>query len=441
MATHKQEIYSIFAPRPLHDGQQDLFTNLDDVRGHSNIVKLMAEKIRLADGPTHQILTGHNGSGKSTELWQLSQALQETRDGSARFFVVRVQADDELDRNDIDFPDVLIAIMRQVAQQLQEREQITLKPGYFRDRFEKLQLLALAEVSFDKLEFPAYLAKFSATIKNSPDARQEIRKALEPDTNNLLVAANDIIGKAILELGKKGYKNLVVIVDDLDKMITRPLESAGCSTTEHLFVNRSAQLKAFQCHMVYTLPISLAYSTQESKLRQIYGGSLPVVPMTKIATPPPASKTYAPGIKKFRELIKKRLDKVGVDEGFLFQTDRVRDELIKLSGGQPTELMTLIRSAIVTEEELPIKPPSVKRCRTEAMRSYRRLLRADHWPLIEEARRTGQVVRTIENETAFRELLDCRALLLYVNDEEWYGVNPAIDDLQAPLPRPSGEGT
>ncbi len=441
MATRTQEVYSIFDPRPLHDDQQDLFTNLDDVRGHSNIVKVMGQKIRLADQPTCQILTGHRGSGKSTELWQLSQALQVTRDDSTRFFVVRVQADDELDRNDIDFPDVLIAIMRQVSEQLVDREQIKLKPGYFRDRFEKLKLLALAEVSFDKLEFPAYLAKFSATIKNSPDARQEVRKALEPDTNNLLVAANDIIGQAKLELIKKGYKSLVVIVDDLDKMITRPLESAGCSTTEHLFVNRSAQLTAFHCHMIYTLPIALAYSTQESTLRQLYGGALPVVPMTKITTPPPVSRTYVPGMKKFRELIKKRLDKVGVEEDFLFQSDRVRDDLIKLSGGQPTELMTLIRGAIVTEEELPIKPPSVKRRRTEAMRSYRRLLRADHWPLIEEARRTGRVVRTKENEAAFRELLDSRALLLYVNDEEWYGINPAIDDLEAPLPRPSEEGT
>jgi hypothetical protein len=56
-------------------------------------------------------------------------------------------------------------------------------------------------------------------------------------------------------------------------------------------------------------------------------------------------------------------------------------------------------------------------------------LRKDHWPLIEEVRRTGDVVRTLDNETAFRELLDSRAILLYENGEEWYGVNPAIDEL------------
>ena len=61
---------------------------------------------------------------------------------------------------------------------------------------------------------------------------------------------------------------------------------------------------------------------------------------------------------------------------------------------------------IIVTDGLPIRSAGVKRCRTEAMRSYRRQLRSDHWPLIDEVRRTGEVVRTNENETAFRELLD-----------------------------------
>ena len=80
MPTKTQEIYAIFDPVPLRDDQQDLFTNLDDVRGHSSFVELMARKIRfVTNPPTCQILAGHKGSGKSTELWQLSRALQESR--------------------------------------------------------------------------------------------------------------------------------------------------------------------------------------------------------------------------------------------------------------------------------------------------------------------------------------------------------------------------
>ena len=97
--------------------------------------------------------------------------------------------------------------------------------------------------------------------------------------------------------------------------------------------------------------------------------------------------------------------------------------------------MTLIREALITAG-LPIGPAGVQRSRTEAMRSYRRQLRADHWPLLEEVRRTGQVVPTRDNEIAFRELLDSRAILLYQNADEWYGLNPAVADLPSPVPSP-----
>ena len=437
MSATLKTIYAAFDPAPLKKGQEDLYVDLNDVRGHSSIVVRMKKKILLADKPSCQVLTGHRGSGKSTELWKLRQALENPDTNAAdRFFVVQVQADDELDRNDIDFPEVLIAIVRQIAQQLRERAQIHLKPGYFRDRWQRLKELALSEVFFDELELEAGMAKLSATIRSSPEARQKVRAALEPDTDNWLKAANDIIGEAMLALNKLKFRGLVVIVDDLDKMITRPHKEAGCSTTEYLFVHRSAQLTEFKCHLVYTLPIELAYSHHESTIKRLYGGHLPVVPMTKIRTQPPKPKKHAEGVKKFREMISVRLAKAGAGETEVFKTNAVRDDLIELTGGQPTELMTLIREAIVSEG-LPISQKGVKRSRIEAMRSYRRQLRKDHWPLIEEARRTGQIVRTVENESAFRELLDSRALLLYMNDDEWYGVNPAIDGLTPPVSPPA----
>jgi len=421
-------IYSVFSPTPLRPDQNELYIDLEDVRGHTSIVHRMAKTIRLADAPTCQVLTGHRGSGKTTELSRLCKELKESTGGDARFFVVPIQADDELDRNDIDFPELLIAIIRQVAGKLRTEANTELKPSFFRELLQDVMNALYANVSFDKLEFDILVGKVSATIKDSPQVRERVRKALEPETNNWLNAANEVIGQAVQQIEKIGYDGLVVVVDDLDKMITRPLDRAGCLTTEYLFVHRSEQLKAFRCHMIYTLPIELAYSHHGSTIKQLYGGHLPVLPMTKVATPPPKAKTYPPGIKKFREIINARLKAVDAAEEELFRSGRVRDDLIKLTGGQPTELMTMVREAIVTEG-LPIGLAGVKRCRTEAMRSYRRQLRSDHWSLIEEVRRTGMAIPTKENDTAFRELLDSRAILLYENDQEWYAVNPAIADL------------
>lgn len=392
----------------------------------------MAGIIRLADLPTCQVLAGHRGSGKSTELWRLRQELERPTGNDKGFFVVQVQADDELDRNDIDFPEILIALIRQVAEQLRDRAGIELKPGYFKDRWQHLQETLTSEISFEGVKLAAGMATLAATIKNSPEARKQVRDALEPDANNWLRAANDVLGAAIQQLIQKNYAGLVVMVDDLDKMITRPRESAGCSTTEYLFIHRSAQLTAFKCHLIYTLPIELAYSHNELNIKSLYGGHLPVVPMIKIAAKPPDQQPHEAGMAAFREMINARLRHVGALPGALFESAEIQDELIRLTGGQPTELMSMIREALVSTG-LPIGQEGVNRCRTETMRSYRRLLRMEHWPVIEEVRGTGEVVRTKDNEDAFRELLDSRTLLLYRNGDEWYDVNPAINKLPSPL--------
>jgi len=419
-------IYHVLDPRPLRANETDLYVDLDDVRGSAGIAQRLANKIRLSNRPTCQVVAGHRGSGKSTELRRVQYDLQS---GDPRIFVVYCEADEDIDRNDVDFPEVLIAVVKQMAGQLKPVG-VELKPGYFKDRFDRLKHLLTSEIDLDKVGIETALVSLSATIKSSPDARIEIRKLLEPDTSNWLYAANDLIGKAKLELGKKGYGDLVIMVDDLDKMVHRPLPEGGCCTSEHLFVHREAQLTAFDCHMVYTMPIALAYSGQERVIANLYGGNVPVIPMTKVATCPPEARPHEAGIQKFRDLISCRLMKAGAAERDLFESDALRDEVIRLSGGQPREMLLLMREAMVGGG-IPIKPAALKRVVDEHRRAYARQLRAEHLPVIESVRASGTIERTKDNEQAVRELLDSRAILQYVNDEEWYGLNPLL-----PPPRP-----
>ena len=134
-------------------------------------------------------------------------------------------------------------------------------------------------------------------------------------------------------------------------------------------------------------------------------------------------------------MIRVRLSSVGAAEADLFASDAIRDALILFSGGQPTEMMSFIREAHVTEG-LPIGEAGLRRTRFELRRSYDRQLLDNDWPLIEEVRRTGKIVRTAANEVPFRRLLESRAILLYRNDQEWYGLNPAVAELQPPQTPP-----
>lgn len=104
-------------------------------------------------------------------------------------------------------------------------------------------------------------------------------------------------------------------------------------------------------------------------------------------------------------------------------------ELIQLSGGQPLELMHLVREAIVTGG-LPVDRAGVARARDELRRSFERQMREDYRPILREVRAVGKVTRTRDNERAFRELLHSRMILLYMNHDEWYGLNPGVVGLQ-----------
>ncbi|MBZ0262585.1 MAG: hypothetical protein K8F90_18535, partial [Hyphomicrobiales bacterium] len=240
-----------------------------------------------------------------------------------------------------------------------------------------------------------------------------------------------VIGEAMTALRKERYAGLVVVVDDLDKMVIRPVDHAYCSTAEYLFIHRAAQLTAFACHMVYTLPLSLAFSHHEQSIKSNFGGHVPLVPMVKVASKPPKPRRYNAGIEKMRAIIETRCANAGLSLGDLFAAGNVGTDLIRLSGGQPLELMSLVREGLVTCG-LPIDERALHRARKEGEREYARMLRQEHWPILNEVRKTGAYTPKSDTEQAFRELIDSRAILQYVNDEEWYALNPMLAGLKAP---------
>lgn len=421
MSYDLKRIYQVFDPAPLTEDETDLYVDLDKVRGSSGLVNKLAQTIRLSGKPTCQLLAGHRGSGKSTELQRLQGKLES---GPEKFFTVFCEILEDIEPNDVDFPDVLIAIIRQMAEQFQKRLEVRLKPGYFKQRWEEIKNILGSDVDFTKVELGVGLAKFSAAIKSSPNTRLEIRKNLEPRTNSWIDAANDVISEAVLNLSKKDYVDLVIIVDGLDKMTLRPHPEVGCSTAEYLFAERHAQLTAFNCHLIYTMPIALAYSCRERDIANLYGcAAPPVVPMTMIFDA--TGRKNKAGFDKFRELIRRRLKKAGAKENDVFDNNSTRDKIIEYSGGQPRELITLIRDSII-EAELPITLSAIEKVARKARHAYARQLRQEHWAIIEQVRRDHALRRKEENDLLYMELLDNRAILQYENGGEWYGLNPLL---------------
>jgi hypothetical protein len=431
----RNAIFKVFTVRPLKQDEMAMHIPLDKLRGVAEnepltLVEKIASFVQSAGAAgqfTSHVVAGHRGSGKSTELVRLKHQLET---GIPKFFVVFCRAEEDIDRNDVDFPEVLLAIVRQLAEQLKQREGISLKPGYFKSRFDWWVKVFSSPIEFEKFDLSALFLKISGAIKNSPSSREQVRKFMEPDTDNLLQAANDVISEATLELSKKDYQGLTIIVDDLDKMIIRPVGDGKIDSDKHLFLNRAPQMTGFSCHIIYSMPISLAYSHSQ-QVKDQYNKRLPMIPMVKIKSAPPKSKEYKPGIKAMRKMIDARLEQIGVPFERVFESESVCELMIKLSGGQPIMLMAMIPDAVISEG-LPITAQSLERIRRENKRDYKRSLLREDWEILEVIRSGKPFQRTEAKEERFRMLLENRALLMYVNDEEWYGLNPFVELLEPP---------
>ncbi|GGA48720.1 hypothetical protein [Okeania sp. KiyG1] len=200
-----------------------------------------------------------------------------------------------------------------------------------------------------------------------------------------------------------------MIADSLDR-ITPNIQPDGRSNHDEIFIDRSAQLKGLDCHTIYTIPISMAYSNQAPNLKVEYDDSQ-VLPMIMVETL--GGEAYELGVAKMREIIYRRLKDVKSDlslETDLFESREVLDRVCLVSGGHVRDLMFLMQSVIKRAGgQLPISARVVQRAITEARLPYQRSVQEKEWQVLVDVFRSKKVL----NNQQHRSLLFNRCLLEY----------------------------
>jgi hypothetical protein len=439
-------IYNSFDPfRPLPAGDP-VYVECREVRGDNNVFVDLGNEIRRSESKaTCQLYVGHRGAGKSTELLRLKQHLEENG-----CFVVYFEADDQdVDPEDAEYVDILLASTRHLLEDLKAADSQPLR-SWLRDRWRSFEDLMLTEISFDKLPVEAQLSQFgklSTAIRATPTLRQEIRRRVNPHTPSLIDALNQFIadGKKKLPSGKT---QLVVIADNLDRIVPIP-DNTGRTNHDDIFLERSGQLKALNCHLIYTVPISMVYSKRANDLKDTYGNAQ-VLPMIMVKTR--EGQIHPPGFAKIKEVITRRIQAATAGTGYeglpvdqeIFESAEVIQRLCEMSGGHIRELMLLCKEAINRVDVLPIPARAAQRAITEARDTYRRTVQSEEW-----AKLAGVAAsHRIDNDEAYRELLFRRCVLEYrYFDREgemqcWYDVHPlirGIDEFKLALQKVSQE--
>lgn len=228
---------------PLPSGDHR-YVDCTDVRGNRDVVQRMFDTITWSNTNTAQLLTGHRGCGKSTELLRLRARLEE-----AGYTVVYFEADEDLDINDIIYSDLLLAIARRIESELRKEHGIELDQKllenilrwfaevlYTEDRWRQVEreLAAEAELGVGLPKgvplVARLLARVTGQIKTGHDIREEIRRKLDPQISLLIENVNLLILRATEQLRRMGRQGLVILIDNLDRITLRELETGAPPT-------------------------------------------------------------------------------------------------------------------------------------------------------------------------------------------------------------------
>jgi hypothetical protein len=423
-------LYNAFDPfRPLPAGDP-VYVDCREVRGDGDILIELGKSIIFSYEETYQLYAGHRGAGKSTELLRLANYLEEEK-----YRVIYFAADEEdIDPEDAQYTDILLACTRHLLDKIKGDPKPLI--DWLRERWQGLKdaavELAMTEVSFDELKLEAKLAEFAkitANVRTIPSKRQKIREEVDNHTISLIKALNEFLADAKQRL-PKDCLGLVVIADNLDRIV--PVYNAESKRTNHdsIFIDRSEQLKALDCHMIYTVPISMVYSDQGTILEDCFG-TVQVLPM--IMTKTPDGKIFSPGIQKLKELIARRINSVDdkLKLSLVFEDQTILEYLCFMSGGHVRNLMLLMKTVIQRTDKLPISKGSVQRASSELRRTYRNSIAEDEWKTLA----TVWKLKRMPNNPQNRKLLFNRCILEYRyidfngNLKTWHDVHPLICEI------------
>ncbi len=425
LLTNLYNAFDPFYPLPAGDPQ---YVDCREVRGDGDIIEDLGRKIKLSQRMTCQLYAGHRGAGKSTELLRLQEYLQ-----NQGCFVVYFAADDQdINPEDTEYTDILLACTRHLLESLRNANSKPLR-DWMRDRWEDVKDLALTEVSFETLTLESQIAQFAkltANVRTVPSLRQKIRDKINPHTTTLIDALNEFIVDAKKNLPDKSSQ-LAVIADNLDRIV--PFSQDGKrSNLDEIFLDRTEQLKALDCHVIYTIPISMVYSNRATELINNYNDPQ-VLPMIMVQNPD--GSTNEAGLAKIKELIEKRVKQVNPNQSLetgLFDSRETLERLCLMSGGHVRNLLLMMQEAITRTEDLPITAKAAQRAITQARDVYRRTPEEGEWPILAKVSQTQRIL----NDEQHRNLLFSRCILEYrYYDREgemqpWYDVHPLIKGIK-----------
>jgi hypothetical protein len=408
--------------RPLSPEEQVvLHEDLSAVQGGDRIGRIEL-RIREAWRASYlrELVTGHSGCGKSTELLRLVAELRQPKDGKA-FHVVYLDAYDYLNPHEVRLPQILMALLIALSEEPRWDLKQTRTGPVLWDRVRKILVELRSDIGKDLAEASG-LPLLRSLFKVDLNFARGFRKKTENHVQELLTLTHDLILEVTEQLPPE-IVGVVFIVDNLEKLPEQATDG-GTSLHETLF-GRELPLLDLPAHLILTYPIALNYSA--IGLRQQFANARQTtIPMVGIRTKPEvaARGDDARGITALRSLLGRRVALESV-----FTDDEAIVEAVRLSGGCVRDLLRLVGD-LPSYGPQPYTKPLVREVAAELINDYERLLQGKPYlGFLHAIADTGEFPAAMTDEWK-RQLL-MNLIVLEYDTGTWYDVHPLVKATRA----------
>ena len=406
--------------RPLQPEEQAVHEDLSGVQGGDRFGRI-ERRIREASDSSYvrELVTGHAGCGKSTELLRLAGALRKEQDNVA-FHVVYLDAYSELNPHEVRLPQLLTALLVGLSREPRIDLKTTRSGPVLWDRLRGI-LVGLGKDVAKNLADANGLSFVSSLLKVDLNLARGFRKASEDHIQDLLRLTRDLIIEVNGALPPE-IAGVVFIIDNLEKLPDRETEG-GASIYETLF-GRELPLLDLPAHFVFTYPIALNYSS--IGIRQLFTNARQTtIPMVGVRTKPDvAERGDDPrGFAALRHLLVRR---VAPD---VFEADAAIDAAVRWSGGCVRDLLRIVSELPIFGEQ-PYSSALVDEVVAELVNDYERQLQGKPYlKLLHEIEQAGEFPAATTDEWK-RQLLMNLVVLEY-DTGTWYDVHPLVKATRA----------
>lgn len=437
-ATSIDDVYKTLANQPLSNPAEmaAFWYDLGGARGGRHVERVRRDLARALDGSLFKgFLMGHPGSGKSTEITRLLEAEElRTRVCPVRFSVVQ-----ELDPSSFEPVEVLELMLMRLIEETHARVGRTPGESALRPLQEWLEpprdthvedtVLAGQIEAGIGLGSESWWAKLFARARGearfaSTHRKERVDRRLQR-ISELIRLANGLVSECGRLLDEAQGARWLFIGEDFDK------PAVPVPVAEKLFLHYAGVLSALDAHMLFSLPISLAYSAKAPGL-PFAADRQYMLPDTPVFDP--QHRPHAAGRQALHELLSKR-----VAPG-LFADGQMK-ALIIASGGNLRDLFRLTLEAAesaLDEERKSIVEKDVRTAQNMLRSEYERLLGESPFDDHKGVTYTDKAEKLVAVHKGARDanvpdvvlhtLLRSRAVQEF-NGERWFGVHPLVVDL------------